>query len=127
MPAPGVEGSYVLEMHSTWEPAGARDTGGTRLGRLIRRRKTSTVANSATRRVLLAVVAPKGLMRCADLVRGNSGEPGPRDGGRLAGPESNPQCTGLGLGPIAGAQAGGDRLGVARRSVSRCRAKGPGA
>ena len=60
VPAPGVEGSYVLEIHAAWEPAGARDSSGTRLGRLIRRRKASPVANSATRRVVLAVVSPKG-------------------------------------------------------------------
>jgi len=60
VPAPRVEGSYVLEIHATWEPAGARDSSGTRLGRLIRRRKASTVANSATRRVVLAVVSPNG-------------------------------------------------------------------
>jgi len=60
VPAPGVEGSYVLEIHAAWEPAGARDTSGTRLGRLIRRRKASPVANSATRRVVLAVVSPNG-------------------------------------------------------------------
>ncbi len=60
VPSPGVEGSYVLEIHAAWEPAGARDSSGTRLGRLIRRRKASPVANSATRRVVLAVVSPKG-------------------------------------------------------------------
>ena len=60
VPAPGVEGSYVLEIHAAWEPAGARDTSRTRLGRLIRRRKASPVANSATRRVVLAVVSPNG-------------------------------------------------------------------
>ena len=60
VPAPGVEGSYVLEIHATWEPAGVRDTRNLRLGRLIRRRKASTVTNSATRRVVLAVVSPNG-------------------------------------------------------------------
>ena len=60
VPAPGVEGTYVLEIHATWEPAGVRDTGSTRLGRLIRRRKAATVPNSATRRVVLAVVSPNG-------------------------------------------------------------------
>ena len=58
VPAPGVEGSYVLELHATWEPAGARDSSGTRLGRLIRRRKAPPVTNTATRRVVLAVVSP---------------------------------------------------------------------
>ena len=58
VPAPAVEGTYVLEIHATWEPAGGRDGAGTRLGRLIRRRKSSAVVSSATRRVSLAVVAP---------------------------------------------------------------------
>ena len=80
VPSPGVEGSYVLEIHAAWEPAGARDSSGTRLGRLIRRRKASPVANSATRRVVLAVVSPNG-GGSADLVRGRGGQPGPRDGG----------------------------------------------
>jgi hypothetical protein len=60
VPAPGVEGSYVLEIHAAWEPAGVRDGTSTRLGRLLRRRKASPVANSATRRVVLAVVSPNG-------------------------------------------------------------------
>src|SRR5262249_3166484 len=42
---------------AAWEPAGAREN--SRLGRLIRRRKTPTVASSATRRVVLAVIAPR--------------------------------------------------------------------
>ncbi len=60
VPAPAVEGSYVLEIHATWEPAGGRDASSTRLGRLIRRRKSSPLVSSATRRVVLAVVAPNG-------------------------------------------------------------------
>jgi hypothetical protein len=56
IPAPAVEGSYVLEFHAEWEPSGARESKG--LGRLIRRRKAAPVASSATRRVVLAVIAP---------------------------------------------------------------------
>jgi hypothetical protein len=55
--APASEGMYVLEVHAAWEPSAARES--TRLGRLIRRRKAAPVASSATRRVLLAVVAPR--------------------------------------------------------------------
>ncbi len=47
----------MLELHATWEPAGARD--GSRLGRLIRRRKPVPVPSSATRRVVFAVVSPR--------------------------------------------------------------------
>ncbi len=48
------EGTYVLEIRSTWEPATARDGG--RLARLIRRRRPSAVATSAVRRVAFTVV-----------------------------------------------------------------------
>ena len=57
VPSPKAEGTYVLELHATWEPAGARD--GSRLGRLIRRRKPVPVPSSATRRVVFAVVSPR--------------------------------------------------------------------
>ena len=55
--APAAEGAYVLEIHASWEPAGGRES--SRLGRLIRRRKTPQVVSSATRRLVLAVVAPR--------------------------------------------------------------------
>ena len=71
VPAPKAEGTYVLELHATWEPAGGRD--GSRLGRLIRRRKPLPVPSSATRRVAVAVVAPR--------------DPGP-PGGSAAGGEN---------------------------------------
>jgi hypothetical protein len=61
VPVPAVEGTYVLEIHATWEPTGPRD--GTRLGRLIRRRKSPMGNNSATRRVVLAVVEPEASSR----------------------------------------------------------------
>ena len=57
VPAPRDEGTYVLELNATWEPAAARES--SRLGRLIRRRKPAPVVNSATRRMVLAVVAPR--------------------------------------------------------------------
>jgi hypothetical protein len=56
VPAPREEGTYVLELNATWEPAGAKEQ--SRLSRLIRRRKPAPVANSATRRAVLAVVSP---------------------------------------------------------------------
>jgi hypothetical protein len=54
-PAPRVEGAYVLEMQAAWEPV-ARE--GSRLGRLIRRRKPATAATSSVRRLSLVVVDP---------------------------------------------------------------------
>jgi hypothetical protein len=57
VPAPTEEGTYVLELHATWEPAGVRES--SRLGRLIRRRKPAPVATTASRRLVLAVVSPK--------------------------------------------------------------------
>ena len=123
VPSPGVEGSYVLEIHATWEPAGARDGTGTRLGRLIRRRKSSAVVNSATRRVFLAVVAPNPADRpqtpfvAAETAR-------PRDGGRLAGTGSNSQFSGSPPGVDLRCEAGSNPLGLARRGISRCGAEG---
>lgn len=55
--APQEEGTYVLELKAAWEPAGARES--SRLGRLIRRRKPAPAVNTASRRMVLAVVAPK--------------------------------------------------------------------
>ena len=55
--APRAEGTYVLEVRATWEPSGARD--GSRLGRLIRRRKPAAVTTTATRRVVLTVLDPQ--------------------------------------------------------------------
>lgn len=56
VPAPRDEGSYVLELSAAWEPAGARE--GSRLSRLIHRRKPAPVTNTAARRMVLAVVSP---------------------------------------------------------------------
>jgi hypothetical protein len=53
--APRTEGTYVLEIRASWEPA-VRD--GTRLGRLIRRRKLPAAASSSVRRVMLTVLDP---------------------------------------------------------------------
>ncbi len=55
--APRAEGTYLLEIRSTWEPATSRDGG--RLARLIRRRRPSAVASSAVRRVAITVVDPE--------------------------------------------------------------------
>jgi len=54
--APRGEGTYVLEVSASWEPAGSRD--GLRLGRLIRRRKPATVTSSSVRRVAFTVIDP---------------------------------------------------------------------
>ena len=56
VPAPKVEGTYVLEVRSTWEPAAVPE--GTRLGRLVRRRRSQGTGATSTRRVSLVVVGP---------------------------------------------------------------------
>ena len=56
VPAPKVEGTYVLEVRSTWEPAAG--TEGTRLGRFVRRRRNQGTGATSTRRVSLVVVGP---------------------------------------------------------------------
>ena len=57
VPAPPAEGLYALEVRASWEPAAAGD--GSRIGRLLRRRKPAPSASgSASRRVSLAVVDP---------------------------------------------------------------------
>ena len=53
IPAPEKEGTYVLEVQAVWEAVGARD--GSRLGWLIRRRRSVPGSGAATRRVALAV------------------------------------------------------------------------
>src|SRR5262249_16379040 len=53
--APEGGGTYVLETHATWEPEG-RD--GSRLGRLIRRRKPAAATSSAVRRIVFTVLDP---------------------------------------------------------------------
>ncbi|MGP0069522.1 MAG: hypothetical protein ACLQGP_38730 [Isosphaeraceae bacterium] len=53
--APLSEGTYVLEVRASWDPV-VRD--GSRLGRLIRRRKLSAAATSSVRRVMLTVLDP---------------------------------------------------------------------
>src|SRR5262249_31490682 len=54
--APRTEGTYVLEIHASWEPAGRESS---RLGRLIRRRKPAAVPNAAVRRVAVTVLDPR--------------------------------------------------------------------
>ncbi len=53
--APPVEGAYVVEVQANWEPV-VRE--GSRLGRLIRRRKPGVAATSCVRRVALTVLGP---------------------------------------------------------------------
>ncbi len=55
--APGPEGSYVLEVKTSWEPMDG--PAGTRLGRWVRRRRNPSQTTSAARRMTLAVVAPR--------------------------------------------------------------------
>ena len=55
---PGLEGTYVLEVRTDWEPLG--DPAGTRLGRWLRRRRNPTQTTAAVRRLTLAVVHPQG-------------------------------------------------------------------
>jgi hypothetical protein len=54
--APRAEGTYVLEVRATWEPTAGHE--GSRLARLIRRRKPGWVTSSAVRRVAFTVVDP---------------------------------------------------------------------
>ncbi len=56
VPAPRVEGSYVLDVRATWEPVGA--TEGSRLARLLKWRRNS-VPRPLERRVSFAVVDPR--------------------------------------------------------------------
>ncbi len=57
IPAPAVEGSYVLELRTSWEPAGPREGSSSRLARLIRRRKSAPATNSVTRRLVMVVAS----------------------------------------------------------------------
>ena len=54
--APGLEGAYVLEIRTAWEPVAGPS--GTRLLRWVRRRRNPSLATSASRRMSLAVVGP---------------------------------------------------------------------
>ena len=53
----GPEGTYVLEIKSSWEPLG--DPAGSRLGRWIRRRRNPSQTTSATRRLSMAIMAAR--------------------------------------------------------------------
>jgi hypothetical protein len=57
VPAPTIEGIYVLEVETAWEPVPKPES--TRLGRWIRWKRNPTAVTSATRRVTLAVLASK--------------------------------------------------------------------
>ncbi len=54
--APRMEGTYVLEVQASWEPVGTRE--GSRLSRLIRRRKPAAVTSSSVRKVAFTVIDP---------------------------------------------------------------------
>jgi hypothetical protein len=58
VPLPRIEGTYVLELRSTWEPVSVAE--GSRLGRWLRRRRNAggAASSTSTRRVTLAVVGP---------------------------------------------------------------------
>jgi hypothetical protein len=58
VPMPPTEGTYLLEVRASWEPAA--DLEGTRLGRWLRRRRNGPPV-SAARRVTLAVLTPRPL------------------------------------------------------------------
>jgi hypothetical protein len=78
VPMPVVEGTYVLEVRSTWEPTGRQES--TRLKGWLRRWRRGPSATTTVRRVTLAVVdererpAPAGradaLVDAVDLMRG---------------------------------------------------------
>ena len=71
VPAPQNEGSYLLELSATWELTQGRE--GSRIGRLIRRRRPAPAASSAVRRVVLTVVDPQARPGgCAWVVRSRS-------------------------------------------------------
>jgi hypothetical protein len=72
VPAPAVEGTYVLELETSWEPVPSPES--SRLGRWIRRRRNPLAVTSATRRLTLTVLNP----RAAAAVPTASG-PGPHD------------------------------------------------
>jgi hypothetical protein len=55
--APRNEGTYVLEVQASWEPVAARE--GSRLSRLIRRRKPAAVTSSSVRKVAFTVIDPQ--------------------------------------------------------------------
>lgn len=57
LPAPAAEGTYILEVRTSWEPLANLES--SRLGRWIRRRRNPTAATSAVRRVALTVVGPQ--------------------------------------------------------------------
>lgn len=75
IPAPEAEGTYVLEVQAVWEAVGARD--GSRIGRLIRRRRTPPGSGAATRRVVLTVFDPQARAQAVSLLAG--GERPPRE------------------------------------------------
>ncbi len=74
IPAPAKEGTYVLEVQSTWESTPPRE--GSRIGRLIRRRKAPGAVGTASRRVVLAVMGEQAPAAPSILGSGESGPKG---------------------------------------------------
>ncbi|WP_435008971.1 hypothetical protein P12x_000220 [Tundrisphaera lichenicola] len=55
--AKGPEGTYILEIKTSWEPMG--DPAGSRLGRWLRRRRNPSQTTSASRRLSVAILGPR--------------------------------------------------------------------
>ncbi|AMV39327.1 hypothetical protein [Planctomyces sp. SH-PL62] len=72
VPAPTQEGTYVLEVEAAWEATGAGPREGSRIGRLIRRRKPVGGASSALRRVVMVVLAPQSAKPSVALLGGET-------------------------------------------------------
>ena len=121
--APPAEGAYVLEVQATWEPV-VRD--GSRLGRLIRRRKPAAAATSAVRRVTLTVLDPAARPAPAPADSGRSAREAPGRGrGRLGRPVAVADLPAAGLGPVAAGRGRPLGLGRARRGPDRAVAPRP--
>jgi hypothetical protein len=59
VPAPSAEGTYVLELRSNWDAIASTGREGSRLSRLIHRRRTPPASGSAVRRVTMTVIGQK--------------------------------------------------------------------
>lgn len=66
IPAPVTEGTYLLEVRSSWEPLANLES--SRLGRWLRRRRNPAAATAAVRRVALTVVGSEPVKPGTDAV-----------------------------------------------------------